>query len=64
MWTMYETLARDRMREAQEHAAQSRLRNRLHSQARWHRLATLAGRHERQAAQRLADARSSYTLIG
>ncbi|MGI8881658.1 MAG: hypothetical protein ACR2KJ_14350 [Jatrophihabitans sp.] len=62
MLSMYEALARERMREAEHSAAQRRLSARLNSERLWQRLARLAARGEARARRRADEARESYTL--
>jgi hypothetical protein len=46
---IYENLARERMREAEQDAAEQRLVRRLNSVRRWERLATWAARRAKRA---------------
>jgi hypothetical protein len=50
---LYEDLARERMREAERVAEESRLVRRLSAAKRWERLAAWAARHADRAARRL-----------
>lgn len=46
---LYETLARERMREAEQDAAEQRLVRRLNAAKRWERLAAWAARRAKRA---------------
>ncbi len=46
---LYENLARERMREAEQEAAEQRLGRRLNSARRWERLSAWAARRARRA---------------
>jgi hypothetical protein len=46
---LYENLARERMREAEQHAAEQRLVRRLNSAKRWQRLSAWAARRAKRA---------------
>ena len=46
---LYENLARERMREAEQDAAEQRLVRRLNSAKRWHRLSAWAARRAKRA---------------
>lgn len=46
---IYENLARERMREAEQDAAEQRLVRRLNSAKRWHRLSAWAARRAKRA---------------
>lgn len=50
---LYENLARERMREAEQDAAEQRLGRRLNSARRWERLSTWAARRARRAQELL-----------
>jgi hypothetical protein len=50
---IYENLARERMREAEQAASHARLVRRLNSAKRWDRLTAWAARHARRAHDRL-----------
>jgi len=50
---LYENLARERMREAEQDAAEQRLGRRLSSARRWERLSAWAARRARHARDRL-----------
>lgn len=62
MLSMYEALARERMRDAEQSAAARRLSARLNSERLWQRLARLAARREARAHRRANEARESYSL--
>lgn len=50
---LYENLARERMREAEQDAQQERLVRRLNSVKRWERLSAWAARHAQRAQAKL-----------
>ncbi|HEX3349358.1 MAG TPA: hypothetical protein VGH01_08825 [Jatrophihabitantaceae bacterium] len=58
MYTMYEALARDRMRATGEFARQRRIARELAAARRWHRLEL----HARAAEQRARSARRRHAL--
>ncbi len=62
MLSMYEAMARERMRDAQQSAAERRLSARLKSERIWQRLARLAARREARAHRLADEARESYSL--
>ncbi|MGI8666425.1 MAG: hypothetical protein ACR2N4_10390 [Jatrophihabitans sp.] len=55
MYSMYEALARERMREQQEQAARRRLSQQLASAQRWQRLAAYSARRAARSRRRLAE---------
>lgn len=50
---LYENLARERMREAEQEAAEQRLGRRLNAGKRWERLSTWAARRAKRARDQL-----------
>ncbi|HEY2044261.1 MAG TPA: hypothetical protein VGH11_16415 [Jatrophihabitans sp.] len=66
MYSMYEALSRDRMREQREHAAHQRLANELASARRWQWLAAYAARRAARYQRQLAEhsAAADYSLVG
>jgi CRISPR/Cas system CSM-associated protein Csm2 small subunit len=65
MYSMYEALARDRMREQRERAAHQRLVNELVSARRWQWLAAYTARRAARSQRRLAErSAADYQLAG
>lgn len=56
MFTMYEALARERMREQHERSQRERVASGLATARRWHRRELAAGAAQRRHAQRAARA--------
>lgn len=50
---LYDNLARERMREAEQHAAEQRLVRRLNAAKRWERLSAWTARRAKRAQDRL-----------
>lgn len=64
MYSMYEALARERMRERQEQAARQRLCSQLSSARLWRRLAAFSARQEARSRYRLAERSAvDYQLV-
>jgi hypothetical protein len=62
MYSMYEALSRDRMREQRAQAAQARLLSELSSARLWHRLAAYSARRAARSDRRLAEHSGDYRL--
>jgi hypothetical protein len=55
MHSMYEALARDRMRDSEQRSAAARLSRSLAAQRRWHRVSLRAQAAEKRHAQRVSQ---------
>ncbi|UQX89729.1 hypothetical protein M6D93_06935 [Jatrophihabitans telluris] len=62
MYSQYEALARERMREQHAHAAHMRLSNELASARLWQRLAAFSARRAARSQRRLAEHSADYQL--
>lgn len=64
MYSMYEALARERMQERREQAAQRRLCSQLASARLWRRLAAYSARQEARSLRHLAErSAADYQLV-
>jgi hypothetical protein len=55
MYSMYEALARERMREQLQRSARQRLSHELAAARRWHRLAAYSARRAARSQRQLAE---------
>jgi hypothetical protein len=65
MYSMYEALARERMREQREQSARRRLSHDLAAVRRWRRLAAYSARRAARSRRALAEhAAADFQLVG
>jgi len=65
MYSMYEALARERMREQREQSARRRLSHDLASARRWRRLAAYSARRAARSGRALAEhSAADFQLVG